>query len=104
MNPTGRTRLPHGLRGPHGMMAALAAATLCLLAACGAGGGGGGVFVVKSTIFGYDPITGNFDASGQQGEAPLIPLNMCVVFDFSDAITAATRPVPFPPITIVRPK
>ncbi len=84
MNFTGRFRLPHGV------MASLAAATLGLLGACGSGGGGGGVFVVQSTIFGYDPITGNFDASGQQGEAPLIPLNMCVVFDFSDAITPAT--------------
>ncbi len=71
-------------------MAGFAGASLALLAACGPGGGGGGALTVQSTIFGYDPFSGSFDASGQQGEAPLIPLNMCVVFDFSEPIRAAT--------------
>jgi hypothetical protein len=70
-------------------MAAASAMTL-LMAACGPGGGGGGTLAVTGTIFGYDPATGNFDASGQQGEAPLIPLNMCIVFDFSQPIDGAT--------------
>jgi hypothetical protein len=70
---------------------ALACAAIGLLAGCGSGsGGGGGSFAVSSTIFGYDPFTGGFDASGQQGEAPLIPMNMSVVFDFTDSINPAT--------------
>src|SRR5262245_7290891 len=88
MNPTPRNRLPHVLRAVN---RALACVTVGLLAGCGSGsGGGGGSFAVSSTIFGYDPFTGGFDASGQQGEAPLIPLNMSVVFDFSDSINPAT--------------
>src|SRR5262245_22885647 len=75
---------PHG-----GLVSALAAATLAMLAACGGGGGGSTDLRVQSTIFGFDPFTGNFDASGQQGEAPLIPVNMCLVFDF----TANLNPV-----------
>ncbi len=54
-----------------------------LLSSCGGGGGGASDLRVKSTIFGFDPFTGGFDASGQQGEAPLIPVNMSVVFDFT---------------------
>jgi len=81
MNPTGTTRRSAG------WMAGAAGAALMVLAACGSGGGSGGSFVVTSTIFGYDPFTGNFNASGQQGEPPLIPLNMCVVFNFSSPIS-----------------
>ncbi|MBM4014837.1 MAG: hypothetical protein FJ293_07725 [Planctomycetes bacterium] len=74
-----------------GIAAGVSASALALsLAACGSGGGQGGTLSVTGTIFGYDPATGNFDASGQQGEAPLIPLNMCIVFDFSQDIIAAT--------------
>ena len=84
MNRTARNGL--SLR----LMAALASVTLATLAACSGGSGGGGTFAVKSTIFGFNPFTGNFDASGQQGEAPLIPLNMCVVFDFTQNVNPAT--------------
>ena len=73
-----------------GLAGGLAGIALAALAACGPGGGGGGALSVKSTIFGYDPFTGNFDASGEQGQAPLIPLNMCVVFDFSDDIKTSS--------------
>jgi len=68
----------------------LSTTALALLAACGPGGGSGGAFVVSGTIFGYDPHTGSFDATGQQGEAPLMPLNMSVVFDFSSPLKAST--------------
>lgn len=71
-------------------MAGFAGSSLALLAACGPGGGGGSALTIQSTIFGYDPFSGNFDAAGQQGEAPLIPLNMCVVFDFSEPLRGAS--------------
>jgi hypothetical protein len=84
MDSTRATR-SHG-----GLVSALAAAALAMLAACGGGGGGSSDLRVKSTIFGFDPFTGNFDASGQQGEAPLIPQNMCLVFDFSANLNPAS--------------
>jgi hypothetical protein len=69
---------------PHdGRLFALASIAIGLLSSCGGGGGGASDLKVKSTIFGFDPFTGGFDASGQQGEAPLIPVNMSVVFDFT---------------------
>jgi hypothetical protein len=67
----------------HGLRLALGSIAIGLLSSCGGGGGGASDLKVKSTIFGFDPFTGGFDASGQQGEAPLIPVNMSVVFDFT---------------------
>jgi hypothetical protein len=84
MNPTVTSRPP--VRWLFG----LSATTLALLAACGSGSNGGGALVVSGTIFGYDPHTGSFDATGQQGEAPLMPMNMCVVFDFSAPLKASS--------------
>src|SRR5262249_15757197 len=77
MNSTPAIR-PHG-----GRLIGLAAIAIGPLSSCGGGGGGASDLKVKSTIFGFDPFTGGFDASGQQGEAPLIPVNMSVVFDFT---------------------
>ena len=71
----------------HGLRLALGSIAIGLLSSCGGGGGGASDLKVKSTIFGFDPFTDGFDASGQQGEAPLIPVNMSAVN------TSPVRPV-----------
>ena len=57
---------------------------LALLAGCG--GGGGGVFGILSTVFGYDPFSGSFNAGGEVGQPPIIPQNMCVLVRFNESI------------------
>jgi hypothetical protein len=84
MNATPAIR-PHG-----GLVFGLASIALGLLTSCGGGGGSSDDLHVKSTIFGFDPFTGGFDASGQQGEAPLIPVNMSVVFDFTTNLSPSS--------------
>lgn len=62
-----------------------------LVAGCGSSSGGGtNIFSIVSTLFGFDPFSGDFAASGSNGEPPIIPQNMCVIFRLSDTINPAT--------------
>ena len=51
----------------HGLRLALGSIAIGLLSSCGGGGGGSSDLRVKSTIFGFDPFTGGYDAPGSRG-------------------------------------
>ena len=73
------------------VLSLLAVSALLVVAACGGGGGTSKNLRLTGTIFGFDPFTGNFGATGQQGsliDAPVIPQNMCLVFKFSQPVAA----------------
>lgn len=74
-------------------LATVALMTLAVIPACKRGGSSSdapSVFAITHTSFGFDPTTGTFNSTGERGEAPIIPQNTCIVFEFNANLNAST--------------
>ncbi|MEW6741150.1 MAG: hypothetical protein AB1486_00175 [Planctomycetota bacterium] len=59
---------------------------LTLVVGCSGGGRGPTHFFMTNSIFGWNPLTGDFASQGTLGEPPSIPKNMSIVFEFNDGV------------------